>query len=88
MNAHEWEWQWTKTGEELRCGGKRGKTNLHAEIGVRHSAVNSQFSKWSTTVLCHRVENGFGLETGCFKGGARNVAFLGVGCDADWIGSV
>jgi len=66
----------------------KGETNLHAEIGVRHSAVNSQFSKWSSTVFGHRVKDCFGLEAGCFKRGARNVAFLRIGCDANFIWSI
>ena len=64
---------------------ERGReTNLHAEIRVRHSAIHGQFSKRSPTILGHSVEDGFGLETGCFQRGARDVAFLRVRSDADF----
>jgi hypothetical protein len=64
---------------------ERGReTNLHAEIRVRHSAIHGQFSKRSPTILGHSVEDGFGLEASRFQRGARDVAFLRIGSDADF----
>ena len=36
-----------------------------------------------STVFLHGVQNGFGLETGSLECCTCDMAFLGVGCDAD-----
>lgn len=59
--------------------GVRGKvTYLHAQIRIAHATINGEFFQGVAAVLLHGVENGFGLEAGCFKGCARDVAALRV----------
>src|SRR5882724_3782554 len=66
-------------------GEGEGGTDLHAKIRVRHSSIDGKFSEWPSTIFSHGVEDGFGLEASRFQRGARNVAFLRVGCDADFL---
>ncbi len=56
---------------------------LHAKVGITHPAVDGEFFQRVTAVHFHGVEDSFGLEAGCFEGGARDVAALSVLCYAD-----
>jgi hypothetical protein len=58
-------------------------TDLHAEVAVTHAAVDGEHVELVPGVLLHGVENGLGLEAGCFERCSRDVALLCELCDAE-----
>lgn len=58
-------------------------TNLHDEVRVAHATVNGKLSQSVARVLLHGLKNGLCLEASSLKGGAGNVAPLGIGGDAE-----
>ena len=63
-------------------GERLGRTCLHANVRVAHSAVDGEIGQFVPAVHFHCVEDRFGLVAGCFEGCASDVAALRVLGDA------
>lgn len=57
------------------------KAYLHADVGVTHSTIHSQFRQLLATVHLHGIKNSLGLEASGFHCGASNVPPLCVVSD-------
>lgn len=54
---------------------------LHANVRVTHASIYGKCAESVTTILLHGVQNSLGLEAGCLKSCACDVASLCVLCD-------
>lgn len=52
--------------------------NLHGQVRIAHSSIDSQFGKFLATVLFHGIQNSLCLEAGSLEGCACEMAFLRV----------
>lgn len=60
----------------IRTKRTQGKAYLHANVGITHASIHSQFCQLLATVHLHGIENGLCLETCGLHGCAGNMSSL------------